>query len=172
MHTRPEDGDYNPFYQRYVERVPDGDIVDTLSDQFADTRRLLEAVTPEQETFRYADGKWSVREVVTHLIDTEAMFAGRILWFARQPDIELPGMDQDLWVATSGGADRPMDELIHDFAAVRAQTIRLLKSLPESAWGHRGVASGYPVTVRAIAWIIAGHERTHRAALKRDYGIS
>ena len=171
MNRRPAPADYHEYYHGYVERVPDGDIATTLAEQFADSRRLLEAVTPGQETHRYAPGKWSVREVVTHLVDTEAMFTGRILWIARQPEIELPGMDQDHWVGTSGGADRPMAELIEDFATVRAATVRLLRSLPAEAWENRGVASGHPVALRAIPWMIAGHERAHRAALKRDYGI-
>lgn len=169
--TRPDETTYDPYYHRYVQTVPDGDIAETLARQFADTRRLLEAVRPDQETHRYAEGKWSVREVVTHLIDTEAMFMGRVLWIARQPEIELPGMDQDLWVEVSGGAEREMEELIEDFAAVRGASIRLLRSLPDAAWENVGRANGASVALRALPWIVAGHERVHRAALKRDYGI-
>lgn len=171
MHVRPRDDEYNEFYHRYVSGVSDGDIADTLEAQFEETCALLEAVPAEREDFRYAPGKWSIREVVGHLIDTEAMFAGRILWLSREPETELPGMDQDRWVETSRVADRPLAELIEDLRVVRSRTVRLVRSLTPQAWDNRGRASGHGVSVRALPWIIAGHERAHQEGLRRDYGV-
>lgn len=168
---RPGSDEYNPYYARYVDLVPDGDIVRTLRAQFSITTRLLESVSPEQELYRYAEGKWSIREVVGHLIDIEAMFTGRVLWIARQPELELPGMDHDLWVARCGATEREMADLIETWGVVRDFTVAILESLPPEAWGNRGIASGSPVTVRALPWMIAGHARHHRELLRRDYGV-
>lgn len=168
---RPGSDEYNPYYARYIALVPDGDIVRTLRAQFSITIRLLEGVRPEQELYRYAEGKWSIREVVGHLIDTEAMFTGRILWIARQPEIALPGMDQDLWTERGGANDRELADLIETWGTVRDFTVAVLDSLPDFVWGNRGMASDSPVTVRAMPWMIAGHARYHRELLKSDYGV-
>ena len=169
--ARPEAGEFNEYYAGYIAKVPDGDVVDLLDAQFPDTVRLLDSIPEEAETSGYAPGKWSPRQLVGHLIDSESMFANRILWIARSPQIELPGMDQDEWVENSNAGDRPLAVLTEDWAAVRAQTLRLARSVPDELLPQSGVASGHPVSIRGLLWIIAGHERHHRSALKRLYGF-
>lgn len=169
--TRPEAGDFHPFYAGYVERVPDGDIVATLRNQWSETERTLRSVPGEAETFRYAPGKWSIREVVGHLVDAERVFSFRTLWMARGAEGALPGMDQDAWVGPGGAGERPLADLVVEWGTVRRSTLDLLESLDEAAWMRTGTASGFPFRVRALPWIMAGHERHHLALLGRDYGV-
>lgn len=168
---RPHPSEYGEFYRGYVERVPNGDLAEALASQFAVTRGVLATIPPDRETHRYAADKWSVREVVGHLIDTERVFAGRALWVARQPGVELPGMDQDRWEAEGGHTERPIRDLLEEWGCVRESTLHLMTGLPEEASTRSGVASGSPVTVRSLFWILAGHELYHRERLREDYGI-
>lgn len=168
---RPDPDEYADFYAGYVRRVPEGDVVETLSRQFEGTRSLLAAVPPDRERWRYADDKWSIREVVGHLLDTERVFSLRTLWVARAADGEQPGMDQDAWAAASNASDRALPELLEEWAAVRRATVLMLRGLPGDAWLLRGRASDVEFTTRALAWISAGHELHHREGLERDYGL-
>lgn len=167
--TRPDAGEYAEYYGRYVGLVPDGDILKTLARQGEETRLLLAEISEERETFRYAPGKWSLREVVGHCLDTERVFAFRGLWIARGAAGEQPGMEQDDWTAASHAADRPLVDLAEEWATVRIATIQLFRSVPAEDWDRRGMASGCEFTVRAFPWIIAGHELYHRSLLRRDY---
>ena len=166
---RPADSEYAEYYGRYVAGVPDGDILETLRDQLGVTLAMLQGLTEEQETFRYAEGKWSLREVVGHLVDTEWLFAFRALAMAREDGVDLPGMDQDVWVATAGADDRPLDESCAEWAALRRANIHMFASLSEQQGARTGVASGNPFTVRSFAWIIAGHELWHRGLIEEHY---
>jgi len=168
---RPDPSEHAPYYSRYIDLVPDGDLVRTLATQGEETRARLASVPPERETYRYAPGKWSLRQVVGHLIDTERLFAFRSLWFARGAGSPLPGMEQDEWAEVSDAADRPLAELLGEWAAVRRDTLALLGGYDEAAWARSGVASDNPMSVRACGWIIAGHELWHRRGLERDYGV-
>jgi hypothetical protein len=168
---RPGPDEHAPYYSRYIALVPDGDIVDTLAAQWPDSARLLGGLGEERERSRYAPGKWSVRESVSHLVDTERVFTGRVLWFARGATDALPGMDQDAWVPASGADDRAVVEHLAEWAAVRTGLVSLLRGLPEAAWSARGVASGVEVSVRALAWMVAGHELHHRTVWRDAYGI-
>lgn len=166
---RPADSEYAEYYGTYVSQVPDGDILETLRDQLGETLAMLQDLTEEQETFRYAEGKWSLREVVGHLVDTEWLFAFRALAMAREDGVNLPGMDQDVWVATSGANERPLAESCAEWAALRRATIHMFASLSEEQGERTGIASGNPFTVRSFAWIIAGHELWHRGLIEEHY---
>lgn len=166
---RPTPPEYAEFYGSYVERVPDGDIVETLERQMADTVALLERVPPSRETHRYERGKWSLREVVGHVLDAERLFGFRALWFARGDASALPGMEQDEWVRESGAGSRPLAELVEELRALRHSHVLMFRGLAERAWGRGGMASGSHVTVRALAWIMAGHELHHREGIRTRY---
>ncbi|MEQ9399895.1 MAG: DinB family protein [Longimicrobiales bacterium] len=168
---RPRGDEYGAYYHRYVALVPDGPVLTTLEEQFEATEALLGGLSTEQEVHRYAPDKWSVREVVGHMIDTERLFAYRALSMARADATPLPGMDQEVWAAHSGAHGRTVADLLEEWRAVRRSTLRFFASLDEAAASRTGTASGNPFTVRSFVWIIAGHERWHVGLLRRDYGL-
>lgn len=167
--TRPDPSEHADYYGQYVAKVPDGDILVTLRDQLEDTLDLLTGLSEEQETRPYAEGKWSLREVVGHMIDTERMFSFRALSMARSDDVDLPGMDQEEWAAASNAGERPLDELTKEWTAVRRSTVHLFASLDPATADRSGRASGYEFTVRSFPWIIAGHELWHRTLIEERY---
>ncbi|HKK94389.1 MAG TPA: DinB family protein [Longimicrobiales bacterium] len=169
---RPDSSEYAPYYAGYVSLVPDGDIDRTLTEQFDDTVALLRRATPEQEVAGYAEGKWSVREALGHVVETERMFMARALWFARVPGADLPGMDQDAWVRTGGHQARTVADHLDEWTVVRASTVALLEGLPDDAHERAGIASGVRFTVRAFFWIVAGHELHHRRLFTERYGLA
>jgi uncharacterized damage-inducible protein DinB len=167
--SRPAPGEYAEYFERYIDLVPDGDIVETLSHQLGETLTLLQDVTPERETHRYASGKWSVREVVGHMIDVERVFAFRAIAIARSDGVDLPSMEQDEWASHSNAAERALDDLTQEWASVRRSSVHMFETLAPGAAERRGRAGGNPFTVRSLAWIMAGHELWHRERLARDY---
>ncbi|MDX1647942.1 MAG: DinB family protein [Longimicrobiales bacterium] len=167
--VRPDPSEHAEYYGRYVAQVPEGDILRTLRDQLPDTLALLEGHSEEKETWRYAEGKWNLREVVGHLVDTERMFCFRALAMARSDDVDLPAMDQDEWASKSNAGRRPLADLAHEWKAVRRSTVHLFASLDDEAAERRGVASGYGFSVRSFPWIIAGHELWHRKLIQERY---
>lgn len=169
--NRPDSSEYAPYYAGYVDLVPDGEIRRTLTDQLRDTLALLRTVPFEQETRAYEEGKWSVRQAVGHLVETERMFIGRALWFARGAEVELPGMDQDAWVQTGEHDARPLVRHLAEWSAVRGSTLALLGALPADAHLRTGIASGVSFSVRSFFWIVAGHELHHRRLFEDRYGI-
>ncbi len=166
---RPEPGEHAEYYRRYIDLVPDGDVLETLIHQLGDTLTLLQTVPEERERFRYAPGKWSIREVVGHVIDTERVFTHRALAMARSEGVELPGMDQDEWARGSNAGERPLDDLCAEWGALRRANVHMFATLGPDAGLRRGFASGYEFSVRSFPWIIAGHELWHREGLARDY---
>lgn len=167
---RPLPGEFNEYYAGYVDLVPEGDVAETLRTEMVETAALLRsqrAVTREE--YRYAPGKWSLREVVGHLIDTERLFAFRALWFARGAGGELAGMDQEAWARESAAGQRPLLELVDEWEALRRANVLMFASFSREVGLRRGVASGFEVTVRALAWMMAGHELYHRSRIRRDY---
>jgi hypothetical protein len=169
--ARPASDEYVEYYAQYVKRVPDGAIIDLLEQQLDQTRALLLPLTPAQAAFRPKPADWNVIEVVGHIADAERVFAYRALAFARGDTTALPPFDQDLYVATAGAARRPLLELLDDFAAVRHATIALFSGLDDEAWLRRGTANNSPVSVRALAYIIAGHELHHVADFRQRYNL-
>jgi hypothetical protein len=167
--SRPEPGEYDPFYEAYIALVPDGDILATLRDQLAVTIGLLAGLTEEQERHRYAPGKWSLREVVGHLIDAERVFAYRALAMARAPGADLPGMEQDEWVAESGADQRGLTDMIDEWIAIRRSNVHMFAGFPPGVPMRAGRANGLDFTARCFPWLIAGHELWHRRGIRRDY---
>lgn len=166
---RPDASEYVDYYSQYVALVPDGDILQTLQHQLGETLALLQGVAEDRETYRYAEGKWSLREVIGHLLDTERLFAFRALAMARSDDVDLPGMDQNEWVESSNAGDRPLDDLAAEWAALRRANIHMFATMDAATGARTGTASGYSFTVRSFPWIIAGHELWHRQGIARDY---
>ena len=165
----PGRDEYQPFYAGYVGNVPAGSILDTLESQRASLIGLLAEWTDDAGPFRYAEGKWSVNEVLGHVMDAERVFCTRALAFARADRGAYPGMDQDEWVVAGRFDRHRLAELVRDFDAVRRSTQRFFASLAEDEWPRRGVASDVEFSVRALAWIIAGHERHHTTVLRERY---
>lgn len=165
----PASDEYAPFYARYIERVPAGDIVAILATQIEDTLTPLRSLPEEQAGFRYEPGKWSVRQVIGHISDAERVFAVRALHCARADPTPMPGFDENAWVAAGAFDDRPLASLLAELVAVRRATVALLAGIEQDAWLRRGTANGQEVSVRALAWIVAGHELHHRAILLDRY---
>jgi uncharacterized damage-inducible protein DinB len=166
---RPDASEHAAYYSTYIDRVPDRAVLEVLAEAPAALARLLEPVGPDDEGFAYAPGKWSFREVLAHVLDTERVFAYRALHIARRDPAELPGMDQTVWAAAAGAERRSLADLLAEFADLRAADTRLFASFDEAALDRRGVASGFAVTVRALVFIAAGHELHHRAILAERY---
>jgi hypothetical protein len=165
----PADDEYAPYYARYVKRVPEGDVVGTIRGQLAETTKLLRGIDPARTTTGYAPGKWSIRDIVLHMADTERVMSYRALRIARGDTTPLPGFDENTFAPNAGANGRTMDSLLDELSAARASTIALLDGLPTEAWNRRGTASDAAVTVRGLAWIIAGHERHHVAVIRERY---
>lgn len=166
---RPGTEEYEPYYGTYIDKVPQGDVIELLASQITTTLDLLESVPAGLEEYRYAPGKWSVREVVGHLIDAERVFAHRGFSFGRADEAPLPGMDQLHYAAASNAAARPLGELAAELAAVRSSTVALFRGMPDEAWTRSGTASGFSFSVRCFPFIIAGHEIHHRLGLMEHY---
>jgi uncharacterized damage-inducible protein DinB len=167
--TRPASGEYAPYYEKYIALVPEGDIVATLGQQLDTTLELLEGIDESQANKRYAADKWSIKEVVGHLIDSERVFVYRAMRFARNDQTPLPGFEQDDYVRHAKFDDRQLAYLAQEFEYVRRGTIQLLAALSEEAWARRGTANDNEVSVRALAYIMAGHEAHHVQVLKTKY---
>jgi uncharacterized damage-inducible protein DinB len=166
---RPRTDEYAEFYGKYVEKVPDGNIVALLATQVDDTLVLLRELSDTQALSAYAPGKWSIKEVVGHMADTERVFAYRALRIARGDTTPLPGFDEKAYTPAGHFNRRPLASLLAEFMAVRGATVALLAGLPADAWTRTGTASNTAVSVRGIAWIMAGHELHHRAILAERY---
>lgn len=171
--TRPEDGEYAPYYERYISLVQINsetpDILTALNHQRRQTLLLLSGRTEADGDLRYAPGKWSVKEVLGHLNDTERIMSYRALRIARGDASPIEGFEQDDYVRNSPFQHRPLADLIEDYIAVRRATLSLLCNLDEAAWTRRGVANKNEVTVRALAYIVAGHELHHRQIIVEKY---
>jgi hypothetical protein len=167
--ARPEPGEYNPYYERYISLVQGTDILGTLDSQRRQTMLLLSGRDEADGDFRYAPDKWSAKEVWGHVCDTERIFAYRALRIARGDQTPMEGFEQDGYVSNGPFASAPFSEIIEDYIAVRRATLTLLRNLDEAAWTRRGVANKNEVSVRAIAYTIAGHELHHRRILEEKY---
>jgi uncharacterized protein (TIGR03083 family) len=166
MLSRPDDTEYAAFYVNYISRVPDGPILDFLARQPAEYRRLLENISDSDAAAPTAPGKWSVKQVLGHLSDTERVMSYRALRFARGDAKELQGFEQDDYVREAESNSRGLEDLLAEFESVRKATVALLASLPAGAETRAGVANGNRVTVRALAYIAAGHAQHHYELLK------
>jgi len=166
---KPAKSEFLPFYERYIATVPEGDVVSTLTTQIGETLELLRSLPASVSTYRYAPDKWSVNQLIGHLIDSERIFSDRALRFARNDPTPLPGFEQDDYARTSTFDAYPLSELADELEAVRQSTIYLFRHMDDEAWTRRGVANNAEVSVRALAYIIAGHELHHREVLTSRY---
>lgn len=166
---RPDAGEYAPFYERYIALVPSDDVMAALEGQRLHTMQMLLARSEREGNFRYGADKWSVKEVVGHLADSERVFAYRAMRIARGDRTPLSGFEQDDYVKSGAFGGRRLTDLAEEFAAVRSASIALFRSLTEAAWSLRGVANNNEVSVRALAFITAGHELHHQQILEERY---
>ncbi len=167
--NRPEPNEYAPYYEKYVSLVKEDDVLGALRRQIDDSLATLRAVSPEESLRRYAPGKWSLREVVGHLIDTERIFAYRALRFARADRTELPGFEQDSYAPAAKSDERSWADLLTEMELVRRANVLMFEGLPDEAWSRRGVASQNEMSVRALAYNIAGHELHHMKIVRERY---
>jgi uncharacterized damage-inducible protein DinB len=165
----PGRDEYAPYYHRYIERIASPDIVDVLARQAEDEVAFWKGISEEKARHRYAPDKWSVREVLNHVSDTERVFLYRALWFARGFESELPSFDQDVSSRAAKADACTWANVVEEFRAVRSGSLAFFRNLPADAWARRGVASGNPVSVRALAFIIAGHASHHREVVASRY---
>jgi hypothetical protein len=169
MIARPEPGEYAPYYDRYISLIAGTDILGTLDAQRRQMMLLLSGRDESDGDFRYAPDKWSAKEVLGHVCDTERIFAYRALRIARGDRTPIEGFEQDDYVKHGPFASAPLSEIIEDYIAVRRATLTLLRNLDEAAWIRGGVANKNEVSVRALAYITAGHELHHRRILEEKY---
>ena len=167
--ARPQPDEYAPYYERYISLVQNDDVLNALDQQRRETMLLLSCRDDDEGDYRYAPEKWSAKEVLGHVCDTERVFAYRALRISRADATPLEGFEQDDYVRNGPFAHRPMADLVEDFIAVRRATLSLLRNLDEAAWMRRGTANKNEVSVRALAYIIAGHELHHRRILEEKY---
>jgi hypothetical protein len=168
---RPQAAEFNEYYARYINKVPAAGPMALLNDQIARFERLR--ALPEREAaYRYAEGKWSVKEVIGHMSDTERMFSYRLLHIARGDTAPLPGMDEKIWSAVAPHTNRPISDVADEMIAVRHATVALVNSIDADAVSRTGVASTFPVSTRALCWILPGHAEHHLDVLRERYGIS
>ena len=168
-HPTPEE--YAPYYAKYTQLVPDGDILEILEDQLSGTLAALEEVPEEKAMFRYAPGKWTVKESFSHLIDAERIFSYRLLRIVRGDQTPLPGFEQDDYVVHAAANERDWEDLLEEFECVRMATLSLVRQVQDDWWDRKGTASDNPITVRALAHIIAGHELHHMNTFREQYQI-
>ena len=168
---RPRDTEFAPFYAGYVSLVPEGEVLDVLAAQPGEVGRLAASVPQARETHRYGPGKWSVREVLGHVTDGERVFGYRAFCISRGEQAPLPGFDEQDYVRTSGFDARPLAEIAREFALLREVNLGVLRRLSDTDWDRMGTASGTPVSVRALAYILGGHVRHHLGILRDRYGV-
>jgi hypothetical protein len=168
---RPQPSEFNEYYGRYIVKVPAAGPVTLLRDQIGEFERLR-GLSDQDAAYRYAEGKWSVKEVVGHLSDTERMFSYRLLHIVRGDSAPLPGMDEQVWSAAAPHAARRMADVADEMIAVRRATLALVESIDTDAVVRTGVASTFPISARALCWILPGHAQHHLEVLRERYRIS
>jgi uncharacterized damage-inducible protein DinB len=169
--ARPRAGTYGEYYGKYIALVPDGDLRRVMPVVFDANYRALRTITAEQERHRYAPGKWSIREVVGHIADTERVFSYRAMRFARGDTTPLPSFDENSFTAAARYDDLPLEQILGELMAVHAATVLLFENLADQAWDRMGTASNSAMSVRAAAYIILGHELHHMNVLRDHYGV-
>ena len=173
LNQRPATGEYGEYYARYVNLVDPGDkdIVTHLKAQGMVVLDFMRKLGEDDGVYRYAEGKWTVNELTGHLIDMERLFAFRALWIARGDKQEQPGVDEGFWSSSSNAGQRTLAGLRREQHVCRTDHIYLLRSFCERAWERRGLVDGHGMSLRAVPWIICGHELHHMRVLKKHYGM-
>ena len=168
---RPEPDEIPSHYVGYIKRVPEPDPVMACASQIEETAALLRGLSESDAMYRYAQGKWSIKEVVGHLADTERIMSYRALRIARGDATPLPSFDENAYVPVARFDGRSLTDLVGELRTVRAATLALLRTFDAEAWRRRGTASGKPVSARALGFMIPGHERHHVEILRTRYGV-
>jgi len=168
---RPAASEYDAAFERYVSRVPEDDALPALERQPAVLRATVGSLSPDRAGYRYAPGKWSVRELIGHVLDSERIFGYRALCVARGEGAALPGFEQDDYAANAGHERYALPDLLDEFETVRRANVSMLAHLDETSILRIGKANGLPISVRALAFIMVGHVRHHLAVLADKYGI-
>jgi uncharacterized damage-inducible protein DinB len=168
---KPAEGEYPPYAIMYIKLIPDGQVLKSLHDNFLAARELISGLPEKTLYYRYAPGKWSIKEVLVHIIDDERIFAYRALRFARGEQQNLIGFDQDAYALQSHADERSLDSIFEEYEAVRRSTIALFNGLPEESLTRMGKGTGTfnNATVRALAYHIAGHEQHHINLIRERY---
>ena len=168
MINRPNPDEYSEYAGRYINLVGDGQIVDILESQKEESCRLFTGIGEERSKYAYAEGKWTIKQMLGHMADTERIFAYRALVFSHE-SITLPGFDQDVYMQQATFNSRPLEDLVNEFKAVREASIYLFKWMTDEQSKQKGIASGSPFSPRAYAYMIAGHEVYHWGILRERY---
>ena len=169
---RPSADEYVNYYDTYIRLVPGDDAMPALASHVDRWLPSLHRITDTQALHRYAPGKWSAKEVLGHVCDGERVFSYRALRFARADETPLPGFEEKAWVPAAATDRRPMGEVIDELAAIRVATVALFRSFDATMLARRGKANDQTISVRALAWIIAGHAMHHQMGLRERYGIA
>jgi hypothetical protein len=168
--NRPLPGEYAEYYHKYINQVTGENIVDILTSQLNEVEIFLESISEEKSFYKYAEGKWSIKEVLGHIIDCERIFAYRMLRFSRNDsENALPGFEENSYIKNSNYSNMKFASLIEEFIFLRKSTLLMIKGFSGDVWTRRGIASNNNVTVRAIAYIIAGHAQHHISVIKERY---
>lgn len=169
MLTRPQQGEYAVYFTPYIQSVPEGDVLAYLEKQVDEVIALLGGISEEEGAYRYAEGKWSLKEVLGHVSDTERIMSYRLLRIARGDTTPLPGFSENDFVSHANFDHATVNELLQDFAAVRIATLSLVRKLDDEAWSRVGTFSDNPASARAVAYVIAGHATHHLNIIKDRY---
>ena len=169
---RPDRSEAPEYFFTYIDKVRGDDVRAVLAQQEGELSRVLAGVNEDRSLFRYAEGKWSIREVVGHVNDCERLFMFRALWFARGFASPLPAFDQNVAIATAAGDARPLAEHLREFSAIRAATVAFIDNLPDEAWSRTGIASDYTLSVRALLFLTAGHAAHHIRQFRDFYQVA
>lgn len=161
--------EYNPYYGTYIEALGEVDLLATLKKQRKNFPKFIGSIPEDKLHYAYADGKWTIAEVLTHILDTERVFQYRALRFARNDETPLPGFDQDAYVPQSGGNKRTIKDLIKEYKAIRRSTIELYKTFDDTVLARKGVGSNSPMSVAALGFIMCGHQKHHRNIIRERY---
>ena len=167
--SRPEPSEYDPYYQKYIDLVPEQEILSPLENQMDELSELIRPVSEDRGAFAYDDGKWTTKELLSHLIDGERIFAYRVFRIARGDKTPIEGFEQDGYIENSHANRRSFAELIEEFTLLREANLMFFSNLDDDDWGRTGTANNVGITVRSLAWIMVGHIRHHMAILRSRY---
>ena len=168
--AKPLADEYPAYASMYIDLIPnDGRLLQHFEDNFIASRKLIQSIPEKKLYYRYAEGKWTIKEILVHIIDDERIYSYRSLRFARKDSTELPGFEQDEYAASSGANERSIESILHEFETVRKATISLFENFTEEVFTRWGTANGNKVSVRALGYHIAGHEIHHRNIIKKRY---
>src|SRR6478672_12961121 len=167
--SRPQPAEFDPYYQKYISLVPEEEILPALQNQLQELSSLFKVLPEERGSFAYAEGKWTIKEVLSHLIDGERMFAYRALRIARGDKTPIEGFEQDGYIENSHANHRTIGELTEEFTLLRKANLMFFENLEDEDWVRIGTANDVEISVRSLAWIMVGHVRHHVAILKERY---